>query len=575
MKKEAGDWFQSHQINIRNFYGTTEIGMMMTTDLDDNSKNWNSVRPIMKDEQGNYYGCFELNDPKNDPSVYHFYVRPGYPGFAHVSNREGGGYDTNDLFKEDPDYPGYYIYLGRRDDTLVMVNGEKTNPVPMEASLRQHPIIKQAAIIGQGKQLTAALIELDKHYAFDYSPDEIIDEVNKAVNQMNTECPNHSMVLPQMVKILPFNKILPSTDKGTVQRKKAEQMYQDIIDKLYKDFMEGPSKKQVNNNIDTTTWTTGQTQDFLITCTSEVLHLPKSEFIKDLDQSVFDLGLNSLTAIQLRNKLSEYYDDISQNFLFQHPSIRSMCDALMNDQQNEDFSEQLAKRVQQTEELAKDYISKANIDFPVVTKNDYSSNKKEKVILLTGVTGSLGSFMLEYLLKNPEVKKVYCCIRGKEDQLMQRLQKAFTSRDLDASLLNDSNRVEVLPMRFNDPFLGFGEERYHQLKDEVTIIQHCAWLLDFNMPVDHFDKECIAPFYNLLKFAYNETNPMHVHFISSISATAAYGSEILEEPVPFDAKVSDSKKKKAESFMNKSLISNLFFFFKKKIDNYAIRLCSI
>ncbi|KAG1071379.1 hypothetical protein G6F42_026030 [Rhizopus arrhizus] len=147
--------------------------------------------------------------------------------------------------------------------------------------------------------------------------------------------------------------------------------------------------------------------------------------------------------------------------------------------------------------------------------------------------------MLRDLLQDPSVDKVYCCIRGKDSQLQDRLVEAFESRCLDKSLLN-TDRVEVLPMRFSEPFLGFTEERYYQLKQEVTIVQHCAWMLNFNMPVDHFDKECIQPFYNLLKFAYKEVNPMHVHFISSISASAAAGAEILEEPLPMDPHVAMS-----------------------------------
>lgn len=531
LKKEAGDWFQSNGINVRNVYGTTEIGPIMSSNLDPASDNWNSLRPYMTDSEGKPYGCFEVNDP-SEPDVYHFYVRPDYPGFGiNVSNREGGGYNTNDLFKESPDHPGYYTYIGRRDDTLIMENGEKTNPVPMEATLRQSHIIKQAAVLGHARQCTAALVELDNTYALDYSPEDIIDEVRKAIKQVNVECPSHSAILPQMVKILPFNKSLPSTDKGSVQRKKAEVLYQDIVDKMYADFLEGPKHSKSNGNTDTSTWTSKRTQDFLVTCVSEVLGLNETSDFKDLNQSVFDLGLNSLTAIQLRNRIAEHFDNVPQNFLFQHPSINAMCDALMSGE-TEDLEETLAKRAQQTQKLAVDYIKKAKADFPVASNN---YDNKSKVVLLTGATGSLGSFMLEYLLKDTDVKKVYCCIRGKQDQLFSRLESAFKSRSLDTSLLSD--RVQVLPMRFNEPFLGFGESLYNQLREEVTIVQHCAWLLDFNMPVDHYDKECIAPFYNLLKFAYRETNPMHVHFISSISASAAYGPEIPEEPLPLDASV--------------------------------------
>lgn len=533
LKHESGEWFHSHGINIRDMYGTTEIGAIMTSDLDRNSKNWGSLRLFNKDSQGLPYGTFEVNDP-SEPSIKHLYFHANSPTLANnAANRADGGYDTQDLFIEDPNYPGYYTYLGRRDDTLIMENGEKTNPVPMEATIRQNPIIQQVAVIGQNRQCTAALIQLDRDFAEKFGPEEIIATVHSAVKEANLECPGHSKILPQMVKILPFNKTLPSTDKGNVMRKKAESTYQDVVEKLYKDFLEGPtSRTKTNAGDDTSSWTPEQTEDFLITCAAEVLDVPQSTF-KDRTQSVFDFGLNSLSAIQLRNRLAEYFDDVSQNFLFQHPSIVSMREALMSGQE-EDVSEQIEERYNQTQRLAEAYIKKAKSDFPRAV-NQY--NEKGKVILLTGVTGSLGSFMLCDLLQDPTVNKVYCCIRGKDNQLQDRLVEALKSRSLDTSLLN-TDRVEVLPMRFNEPFLGFTKERYYQLKEEITIVQHCAWLLNFNMPVDHFDKECIQPFYNLLKFAYKEVNPMHVHFISSISASAAAGAEIVEEPLPLDSHVS-------------------------------------
>ncbi|KAK4510128.1 uncharacterized protein ATC70_006300 [Mucor velutinosus] len=144
--------------------------------------------------------------------------------------------------------------------------------------------------------------------------------------------------------------------------------------------------------------------------------------------------------------------------------------------------------------------------------------------------------MLRNILQDPTVEKVYCCVRGKDHQLKDRLLKTFESRSLGTSLLI-TDHLEVLPMRFNEPFLGLTKQHYYQLKKEVTIVQHCAWLLNFNMPIDHFDKECIQPFYNLLKFAYNEVNPMHVHFVSSVSASALSGPVIAEEPLPLDSHV--------------------------------------
>ncbi|RCI06324.1 hypothetical protein CU098_001493, partial [Rhizopus stolonifer] len=532
LKQESGDWLRKEGINVVTLYGTTEIGVIMTSDLSPQNSAWNSLRTYLKDPQGNDYGVFETNDP-SEPDVKHLYFRGDSPSLAtNVGNRPDGGYDTNDLFKEDPNNPGYYIYLCRRDDTLVLENGEKTNPLPMEAVIRESNLVKQVAIFGQGRQCTAALIELDTEHALNYSPDEIIAGVHEAIKRANVECPSHSRVLPQMVKILPFSKSLPSTDKCTVKRKVAHDMFKDEIEKLYRNFLEGPSRNADKSNSDTSTWTLEQTEEFLLTSAAEVLDLDKSQ-LNDCSQSLFDLGLNSLTSIQLRNKIAERFDNVPQNFLFQNPSISLMREALLNDKE-QDMSEQTEKRYQQTQDLTMTYIKRAKADFSVA-RNEYDE-KKEKVILLTGATGSLGSFMLRDLLKDTSVKKVYCCIRGKKEQLRQRLLDAFKSRSLDISLL-DTDRVEVLPMKFSEPFLGFGQEIYDQLRNEVTIVQHCAWLLDFNMPVDHYVKECIEPFYNLLKFAYHQVNPMHVHFISSVSASAAVGDEVAEEPLPLDAHV--------------------------------------
>jgi thioester reductase-like protein len=526
LKREAGEWFQAHNVNVRNAYGSTEMNVTMCADLDPKSKSWNSLRPIWNFSSEPYIVLENTDD-----GLKHLYLTSNSPAIAlGVSNRPDGGFDSNDLFKEDPEAPGYYIYMGRRDDTLIMENGEKTNPVPMEAAIRQSPMVKQVAVLGHGYQCTSALIEIDLEYAINYGPEEIITAVHEAVEDANKECPSHSTILPQMVKILPFSKSLPSTDKGTVMRKKAEAMYKDIVEKLYKDFLEGPNHTL---ETDSSSWTPEQTESFLVKSAAEVLRLSESVF-NDHSKSVFDLGLNSLTAIQLRNAIAKSFSNVPQNFLFQHPTISSMREALLSEN-HVDPAQVIETRYQQTQELAQAYVERAKDDFPVA-KNEYEIEKKEKVVMLSGATGSLGAFILRDLLKDASVRKVYCLVRGKESDLYSRLVKAFESRHLDSSLLK-SDRVEALPMRLNEPYLGFTKERYEQLKEEVTIVQHCAWLLDFNMTIDHYDKECIAPFYNLLKFAYRQVNPMHVHFISSVSASAGLGSEIEEKPLPFNSRV--------------------------------------
>lgn len=52
------------------------------------------------------------------------------------TNRPDGSYATKDLFLRHPENEDWYKYIGRLDDTLVHILGEKTNPVPMELCIR-------------------------------------------------------------------------------------------------------------------------------------------------------------------------------------------------------------------------------------------------------------------------------------------------------------------------------------------------------------------------------------------------------------------------------------------------------
>ncbi|KAI8360869.1 hypothetical protein EDC96DRAFT_553792 [Choanephora cucurbitarum] len=532
LKLESGEWLRSHKINVRNTYGSTEMNGFLSSNLDPNSKTWNSLAPFRLDPHGESYGIFETAD-ESQPDIKHLYVRADCPTLAtNICNRPDGGYDTDDLFREDPESPGYYIYLGRRNETLIMENGEKTNPLPMEATIRESIVVKQVIVLGHERKCTSALIELDATKIENLQEEEVIESVYEAIELANRDCPSHSRILLEMVKVLPLGQTIPTTDKGSIKRKNAEQMYQHIIDELYDSFLNGSYKASYDTQSEVYEWTTEEMNDFLETNIAQVLRISKS-LLKDHSQSIFDLGFNSLYAIQLRNYISKRFSNVSHNFLFENPTIDSMRKGLLQKEQPMIYTKQ-EKSYQNTQKLVTRYIEQAREDFDPIVRTNHVVD--EQVVLLTGATGSLGSFILECLLKDPRVKKVYCCVRGKQEDLKERLANSFKSRLLDATLLN-SERVKVLPMKFNEQYLGLGETRYHALRKEITVIQHCGWLLNFNMSLDHFDKECISPFYNLLKFAYHQQNPIHVHFVSSVSAGGLLGDTVEEEPYPFDARI--------------------------------------
>jgi hypothetical protein len=237
-----------------------------------------------------------------------------------------------------------------------------------------------------------------------------------------------------MVYILPFDRHLPHTGKGTVPRKKAIRMFAGVVDKMYNDFINGPAPSDAEApKKSTAAWSSDEIDNYLSQAAGIVLHVDPKNLLKDTSSSLFDLGLNSLLSIQLRNRIAQSFDNVAQNFLFEHPSIESMRIALVSgaEEAEEDV---VAKHYMETQEILEKYVRLSKTDF-AVRETDYPKDRKQ-VVLLTGATGAVGSFMLRDLLSSNQVAKVYCLVRGRSGtDLMGRIRDAFIDRFLDTSLL--------------------------------------------------------------------------------------------------------------------------------------------
>ena len=58
---------------------------------------------------------------------------------------------TKDLFKPHPKKPSLWRFHGRLDHIIVLSNGEKFNPVPVETLVQGHPVIMGSLVVGQGR----------------------------------------------------------------------------------------------------------------------------------------------------------------------------------------------------------------------------------------------------------------------------------------------------------------------------------------------------------------------------------------------------------------------------------------
>ena len=70
-----------------------------------------------------------------------------------------GFFRTGDLGSLDPD--GFLTITGRKKDLLVTAGGKNVAPGPLEEKIREHELVQQAVLVGEGKPFVSALINLD------------------------------------------------------------------------------------------------------------------------------------------------------------------------------------------------------------------------------------------------------------------------------------------------------------------------------------------------------------------------------------------------------------------------------
>ncbi|QLJ05551.1 long-chain fatty acid--CoA ligase [Streptomyces sp. NEAU-sy36] len=70
-----------------------------------------------------------------------------------------GWLHTGDLGRLDDE--GYLTITGRKKELLITSGGKSVAPAPLENWLRQHPLISQAMLVGDGRPYVAALLTLD------------------------------------------------------------------------------------------------------------------------------------------------------------------------------------------------------------------------------------------------------------------------------------------------------------------------------------------------------------------------------------------------------------------------------
>ncbi|TVY13347.1 Non-canonical non-ribosomal peptide synthetase FUB8 [Lachnellula arida] len=518
LSPEIGNFLTKH-VRLGQLIGSTEANMFMNVHPDREDWQWFQWHPT--------HSGIELEKVENS-ELYEMVIRrqPGmertqgiFKTMPHLQE-----WRTKDIYQKHPT-KDLWLYRGRNDDVIVLSNGEKFNPVTMEGIVNGHPKVTGALVVGARRSQCALLIEGNGVE----NTQEFLDSVWPTVEEANKVSPGHAQIARNLVMVIKADKSFPRAAKGTIVRHAANKEYAEEINALYDAFEEvtGPAVAlpQLEAAADATS-----IRNFVRKLVSMSLDVPS--FSDDDDWYVH--GLDSLQTIQLANNLKLALKEhasgshIGTRIIYENPTVSKLASALQRIISPESS---VTDSVANSEELRvanmKNMFNKLINGLPKKVESQAPSDEQLTVVL-TGSTGSLGYYLLETMLRDPKVKKVYCLNRSSDarDKFYSRIPQ------ITDSLKSKDAKVQFFQASFGAPKFGLLPSQYDQLLSEADVIIHNAWAVNFNHALESFEADHLRGVRTFIELSLLSPRNPSFNFVSSISTMGNWNSLYANQAIP-------------------------------------------
>ncbi|KAH7255075.1 putative NRPS-like enzyme [Fusarium redolens] len=150
-------------------------------------------------------------------------------------------------------------------------------------------------------------------------------------------------------------------------------------------------------------------------------------------------------------------------------------------------------------------------------------DQDEGKIFLTGVTGFVGAFLLDELLRHPNVKQVACLVRGQTvAEAARRLQANMQKYNLWPDDFALTTKIMVLPGDITSQDLGLGSTKFEWLANWSSAIFHLAAKINFcDSYHEHYNTNILGT-RNMLRLAARGRRKTF-HYVSSIDTWGQTG----------------------------------------------------
>ncbi|KAI0878099.1 hypothetical protein GGS24DRAFT_509135 [Hypoxylon argillaceum] len=478
--QQLGDELVEKGVTVSTIYGQTESGGLMQPGT---GKEWCWVSPL---PHAAPFMKFEPVD--GEENLCHLVILPGLPTKM-LSNRSDGSYGTNDLFERHPSDPRKWKFAGRADDIIVLVNGEKADPIPLEQALSVNVNVHTAVVFGAGYDSLGILV-IPSESAVGLSQAELLDSIKPNLELGNTKVPAYARVSPDSVIFKGIGFEVPMTAKSTLIRSRLLELCREDIERFYaREGLENGFQAPITDD---------DVVGFVRETINSVLSAKEDKLTDDSD--FFFMGMDSLQASHVRSRLLRWVGlvdgSLAVNVAFEYPTVNRLTQHILDVRncRHPVHDPEMLKSF--AESLVQKYTQFSTIE-PGLTPSPSG-----QVVLLTGATGTIGSHVLHYLARQPSIDRIYCLVRAEGDgAAKQRINKAIAGTRLDDLDASQMSKIVPLAAILREPDFGLSNHLYEVLRSSVTTIIHGAWAVNFNMSLRSFEEPYIASLSHLLALA--------------------------------------------------------------------------
>lgn len=235
----------------------------------------------------------------------------------------------------------------------------------------------------------------------------------------------------------------------------------------------------------------------------------------------FDLGGHSLLIMQLLSQIRKSFQvDLPLTYLFENPTLAQLSRAIKTHRES-DQPEAITLHAIPVKDL-QDYVQ---LDATIGWNHPGEASNTPKRVLLTGVTGFIGAFMLETLLQQTEAE-VYCLVRGCKTitKARQRLYNHLRHYHLTRFVHDETLNPRIIPILgdLSQPLLGLTREDFDLLAHEIDIIYHLGAEVNLLYPYQAIQATNVQGTQEVLRLA-SHIKLKSVHYTSTMGIFESSG----------------------------------------------------